>query len=100
MERCRGPPSMVRSFHMAHSLGRGLHAERLRRGEEGGYILAARDFLADARSEPFREYLNISPSTPERYNACDQIHWDEPERAMHAILAAASTGDSDVRAKL
>ena len=91
---------MVRSFHMAHSLGRGLHAERARRGEEGGYILATRDFLADARSEPFREYLTIALSADEPIISCDQIHWDEPERAMHAILAATSTGDSDVRAKL
>ena len=51
---------MVRSFHMAHSLGRGLHAERARGREEGGYIVAARDFLADARSEPLREYLIIA----------------------------------------
>ena len=29
-----------------------------------------------------------------------QVHWDEPERAMHALLAVAPSEDHDLNAKL
>ena len=84
-------------------MGRIQHAEGAEGGEARWDIPAERDILPSARSKPLRKStLKGNTFRKSRFLMANvlQVHWDEPERAMHAILAVAPSEDRDLNAKL